>query len=164
MRRLLPRLTAFLLLVLGFIPATAFGAAKKATQQTQAMARKTTDAAQFRMRRLVRVALSQLGVSYRYGGFSPATGFDCSGFTRWVYEHIGMALPHSSYAQFQIGRRVSRERLRPGDLVFFDGVGHVGIYIGAGRFIHAPHAGTVVQVASLNAAGYRYAGARRPGY
>jgi peptidoglycan DL-endopeptidase CwlO len=112
--------------------------------------------------RVVRFARRFLGVRYVYGGASPSTGFDCSGFTRFVYSHFGIVLPHYSGGQFSMGRRVSRSGLRPGDLVFFDGVGHVGMYIGGGRFIHAPHSGTRVSVASLN--GWydaRYDGARR---
>jgi cell wall-associated NlpC family hydrolase len=110
----------------------------------------------------VRYARHLLGVPYRYGGSSPSTGFDCSGFVRFVYDHFGVELPHSSYAQFNLGRRVPRGALKPGDLVFFDGVGHVGLYIGGGRFMHAPHTGTRVSIDSL--AGWysaRYDGARR---
>ncbi len=113
--------------------------------------------------RAVRYARRMLGVPYRYGGDSPSGGFDCSGFVRYVYAHLGFRLPHSSYADFGLGRRVERSALRPGDLVFFDGVGHVGMYVGGGRFIHAPHTGTHVQVTSLNDPWYRatYDGARR---
>jgi cell wall-associated NlpC family hydrolase len=103
-----------------------------------------------------------LGVRYVYGGTSPRSGFDCSGFVRFVYAHFGVSLPHSSYAQFDDGRRVGRGSLRPGDLVFFDGVGHVGIYVGNGRFIHAPHTGTRVSIEPI--AGWysaRFSGARR---
>ena len=92
----------------------------------------------------------------------PRSGFDCSGFVRYVYAHFGVSLAHSSYAQFGLGRRVGRGSLRPGDLVFFDGLGHVGIYIGNGRFIHAPHTGTRVRIETL--AGWyssRFDGARR---
>jgi cell wall-associated NlpC family hydrolase len=112
--------------------------------------------------RAVRFARRLLGVPYRYGGDSPS-GFDCSGFVRYVYARFGVDLPHSSYADFGLGRRVPRGSLRPGDLVFFDGVGHVGMYVGGGRFIHAPHTGTTVQVTSLNDPWYRaaYDGARR---
>jgi len=112
--------------------------------------------------RIVRFARHYLGVPYVYGGTSPASGFDCSGFTRFVYAHFGIELPHYSGGQFDLGRRVSRSALRPGDLLFFDGVGHVGLYIGHGRFIHAPHSGTRVSIDSL--AGWysgRYDGARR---
>lgn len=99
--------------------------------------------------KIVRYAKHFLGVRYVYGGSSPRSGFDCSGFVRYVYQHFGITLAHSSYAQFQAGTRVARGGLKPGDLVFFDGEGHVGIYIGSGRFIHAPHTGTRVSVASL---------------
>jgi len=112
--------------------------------------------------RVVSYAKRFLGVRYVYGGSSPRSGFDCSGFVRYVYAHFGVSLPHSSYAQFGDGRRVSRRSLRPGDLVFFDGVGHVGLYVGNGRFIHAPHTGTRVRIETL--AGWyssRFAGARR---
>ena len=113
-------------------------------------------------RRLVRFARRFLGVRYVYGGTSPRYGFDCSGFTRFVYAHFGVSLPHYSGAQFDRGHSVSRRRLRPGDLVFFDGLGHVGIYLGRGRFIHAPHTGTDVEIDTLNGwYGAQYDGARR---
>jgi cell wall-associated NlpC family hydrolase len=102
------------------------------------------------------------GVRYVYGGSTPRTGFDCSGFVRYVYAHFGLSLAHSTFAQFTDGRSVSRASLRPGDLVFFDGLGHVGIYIGNGHFIHAPHTGTRVRIETL--AGWyssRFVGARR---
>ena len=112
--------------------------------------------------RLVDYAKRFRGVRYVYGGSSPRSGFDCSGFVRYVYAHFGISLPHSSYAQFDRGRRIGRWALKPGDLVFFDGLGHVGMYIGNGRFIHAPHSGTRVRVERL--AGWyssRFVGARR---
>jgi cell wall-associated NlpC family hydrolase len=112
-------------------------------------------------RRVVGYAKRFLGVPYVYGGSTPR-GFDCSGFVRYVYAHFGVALPHSSYAQFGDGRRVSRRSLRPGDLLFFDAVGHVGLYIGNGRFIHAPHTGTRVRVERLGGwYSARFSGARR---
>jgi cell wall-associated NlpC family hydrolase len=116
-----------------------------------------THAVQRERARIVRFARAYLGVRYSYGGTSPGSGFDCSGFTRFVYAHFGIALPHYSVAQFSTGRRVSRGQLRPGDLVFFDGLGHVGLYIGRGRFIHAPHSGTRVSISPLSgsyASGY----------
>jgi len=112
--------------------------------------------------RVVAYAKRFIGVRYVYGGSSPRSGFDCSGFVRYVYAHFGVSLPHSSYGQFGDGRHVSRRSLRPGDLVFFDGVGHVGVYVGNGRFIHAPHSGTRVRISPL--AGWystRFSGARR---
>jgi cell wall-associated NlpC family hydrolase len=112
--------------------------------------------------RVVRYARRLLGVRYADGGTTPRSGFDCSGFTRFVYAHFGIALPHYSASQFALGRQVSRRGLRPGDLVFFDGLGHVGLYVGGGRFIHAPHSGTRVSIESLNGwYGSRFDGARR---
>jgi cell wall-associated NlpC family hydrolase len=112
--------------------------------------------------KVVKYAKHFLGVPYTWGGSSPRSGFDCSGFVRYVYSHFGVGLAHSSFAQFRSGVRVARGGLRPGDLVFFHGVGHVGIYIGGGRFIHAPHTGTRVQIASLGGSyGSDYDGARR---
>ena len=111
---------------------------------------------------VVRYARRLLGIRYSYGGTSPASGFDCSGFTRFVYGHFGVSLPHYSVAQFSLGRGVPRGALQPGDLVFFDGLGHVGLYIGGGEFIHAPHSGTTVAVDSLGGwYSSRYDGARR---
>jgi cell wall-associated NlpC family hydrolase len=110
---------------------------------------------------IVRYARHFLGVPYVYGGSSPH-GFDCSGFTRYVFAHFGVSLPHYTYAQYDLGRRISRWALRPGDLVFFNGVGHVGMYIGHNLFIHAPHTGTSVSVASLSSSyGGSFVGARR---
>jgi peptidoglycan DL-endopeptidase CwlO len=115
-----------------------------------------------RQANVVRFARHLLGIRYVYGGTSPRTGFDCSGFTRFVYAHFGVTLPHYSVSQFYRGRRVSRAGLRPGDLVFFDRLGHVGLYIGNGRFIHAPHTGTRVSIDSLNGwYSARFDGARR---
>ena len=111
---------------------------------------------------VVGVALSYQGTPYVWGGESPA-GFDCSGLVAYSYAQVGVSLPHSSYAQYGMGVSVPRDQLQPGDLVFFDGLGHVGLYIGGGMFVHAPHTGTVVQVASLDSGWYAatYVGARR---
>jgi cell wall-associated NlpC family hydrolase len=102
--------------------------------------------------RAARIALKAVGVPYRWGGVSPSSGFDCSGLVYWAYGHVGVALPHSSYALAEVGRSV--RHLRPGDLLFFSGYGHVGIYIGHGRMVHAPHTGTNVQVVRLGGSHY----------
>jgi cell wall-associated NlpC family hydrolase len=111
---------------------------------------------------VVGIALSQVGVPYVWGGASPS-GFDCSGLVMWAYAQVGVSLPHSSYAQFAMGVPVAKSDLQPGDLVFFDGAGHVGIYIGNGQFVEAPHTGAFVQVSNLNEGWYvsAYTGARR---
>jgi hypothetical protein len=112
--------------------------------------------------RVVGFAKHLLGSRYVWGGSSPGSGFDCSGFVRYVYGHFGIPLAHSSYAQFDRGRRVARASLKPGDLVFFDGLGHVGIYVGEGNFIHAPHTGTRVRIETLGGwYSSRFDGARR---
>jgi cell wall-associated NlpC family hydrolase len=126
---------------------------------------KPTRTTQFHLpfgKRVVDYAKRFRGIRYSYGGSSPRSGFDCSGFVRFVYSHFGVSLAHSSYAQFGAGRRVARRWLKPGDLVFFHGLGHVGIYIGHGRFIHAPHSGTRVRIESMQGwYSARFDGARR---
>jgi cell wall-associated NlpC family hydrolase len=97
-------------------------------------------------------ALSLRGAPYRDGGGDPS-GFDCSGFVRYVYEQHGVAMPRQVRDQFRIGKSVDRDRLEPGDLVFFStvapGASHVGIVIGGDQFIHAPSERGVVRVESL---------------
>lgn len=115
---------------------------------------------------VVRRALSYRGVRYRRGG-SSAKGFDCSGFTRYIYKKHGVSLPHSSRAQAQVGKSVPRNQLKPGDIVCFHtyrrGVSHVGIYIGNNKFVHASSSGGRVRTDSLGEGYYnaRYRGARR---
>jgi peptidoglycan DL-endopeptidase CwlO len=106
------------------------------------------------------IALRYLGVRYRWGGATPA-GFDCSGLVMYVYAQLGIALPHYAAAQFGMGQPVSRAELQPGDLVFFDGLNHVGIYIGGGQVVHAPQTGDVVKISSIADWGAGYVGARR---
>jgi cell wall-associated NlpC family hydrolase len=116
---------------------------------------------------VLRTAWSQLGARYVHGGADPSRGFDCAGLALYVYQtSCGTALPHGSKAQFEVGQRVAKNDLRPGDLVFFSfpKIGwHVGIYIGNNEFIHAPNRRRVVSVNSLLARAYTitYMGARR---
>lgn len=111
---------------------------------------------------VVGIAMQYLGVPYVWGGASPS-GFDCSGFIMYVYSQVGVSLPHNAAAQYGTGTPVSRDQLSAGDLVFFDGLGHNGIYIGGGQFIHSPHTGDVVKISSLLDSWYAstYVGARR---
>ena len=98
---------------------------------------------------VVGIAMRYLGVPYRWGGASPS-GFDCSGFTMYVYAQMGVSLPHYTGSQWGMGTPVSRDQLEAGDLVFFNGLGHVGLYIGGGNFIHSPHTGDVVKISSMS--------------
>lgn len=110
---------------------------------------------------VVPYAMKFIGVPYRWGGTTPS-GFDCSGFTQYVYRNAaGISIPRVSRAQIGAGERVSRSDLAPGDLVFFGSpIHHVGIYVGGGRYIHAPHTGARVRIDSMQRRGY--AGACRP--
>jgi peptidoglycan DL-endopeptidase CwlO len=103
------------------------------------------------------IALRYLGVPYVWGGASPS-GFDCSGLVMYVYSQLGISLPHYTVAQWNASVPISSPA--PGDLVFFNGLGHVGIYIGGGRFVDAPHTGSVVRIDSLGSFG-GYDGAHR---
>ena len=113
-----------------------------------------------RASQVVAIAMQYLGVPYVWGGMSPS-GFDCSGLTAYAYAQIGISLPHHAAAQWNYGVPVSRDQLAPGDLVFFSGLGHMGMYIGGGQFIHAPHTGDVVKISSLDDRAGNYVGARR---
>lgn len=109
---------------------------------------------------VVAIAKRYLGAPYVWGAAGP-NSFDCSGLTMFVYRQVGVSLPHSSRAQIGVGQRVSRSDLAPGDLVFFGSpIHHVGMYIGGGMMIHAPHSGDVVKISPA----FRrdYAGACRP--
>lgn len=101
-----------------------------------------------------------LGIPYSWGGSSPRRGFDCSGLVRFVYRRFGISLPHSTWGDLAHGHRVGRDALRAGDLVFFYGASHIGIYVGDGRFIDAPHTGAHVRVSTMGEYGSYYAARR----
>jgi len=113
--------------------------------------------------RAVQIAMQYLGIPYLWGGASPSSGFDCSGLTMYVYAQLGIQLPHYAASQYTMGVAISRDQLQPGDLVFFHGLGHMGMYIGGGQFIHAPRTGDVVKISSINDPWYvsTWVGARR---
>lgn len=98
----------------------------------------------------IAAAKAQLGVPYRWGAASPGSGFDCSGLVMYAYSQVGRSLPHSSRSMYSMTRRISADQLQPGDLVFGGSpVHHVGLYVGGGMMIHAPHSGDVVRIASI---------------
>lgn len=112
-------------------------------------------------------AISQTGVKYKYGGITPDSGFDCSGFVRYVFQQAAnLTLPHGARAISQVGTKISKDELQPGDLVFFNTLrsvtSHVGIYVGNNRFIHSPSAGGTISVTDMNDAYWskRFTGAR----
>lgn len=113
-------------------------------------------------------AMSLMGIAYRFGGTNPNTGFDCSGFIRYIFQRsIGVNLPRTAAEQAKIGRSVERSELKPGDILFFNTRGfansHNGLYLGNGRFVHAPRTGKNIEIANLGSSYWatRYNGARR---
>ncbi|MGL4767350.1 MAG: C40 family peptidase [Formosimonas sp.] len=113
-------------------------------------------------------AMDLVGVKYRFGGTSPTTGLDCSGYVQYVFKNaVGISLPRVASAQSQVGERVANGDLRMGDMVFFNTRGfaasHVGIYAGNGMFIHSPRSGSSVRLDSMDNSYWkaRYNGARR---
>lgn len=117
---------------------------------------------------LIAEAMDHLGIRYQYGGSSPDTGFDCSGFITYTAERaLGLKLPRNAAAMAAVGTKVDKPHLQPGDLVFFNTLGrrysHVGIYLGDNRFVHSPSAGGAVRVENMKMAYWskRYNGARR---
>jgi len=117
---------------------------------------------------LVIQGMGLLGVPYKRGGSSEEKGFDCSGFVRYMYEKsVGLVLPRRAEEQAKVTEEISRSELKPGDLVFFNTLkrtfSHVGIYVGDGKFIHAPRPGKAVQVDDMREAYWqkRFNGARR---
>ncbi|WKZ12078.1 MAG: C40 family peptidase [Gammaproteobacteria bacterium] len=106
--------------------------------------------------RIVFTALQMVGVPYRYGGATPE-GFDCSGLVQYSYRNAGLAVPRTSREQFRVSAPVAIDHAAPGDLVFFRSkdYSHVGIYLGDGRFVHAPNTGRTVEITSLDEPYYR---------
>jgi len=120
------------------------------------------------MQEVLMSALALSGTPYKFGGNSPETGFDCSGFVRYVFSQAAnLTLPHGARAISQLGKSIPVDQLQPGDLVFFNTLkktfSHVGIYVGDGRFIHAPSSGGGVDIVNMNDAYWskRFNGARR---
>ncbi len=140
----------------------ALGIRRQATTAEPAPPKKTASKPSSRGARAAAVAQRYLGTPYRWGGESPS-GFDCSGFVMYVFSKVGVSLPRVVSAQYRAGEPVARSKLRPGDIVFFNGLGHDGIYIGGGRFVHSPRTGDVVKISSLHDSWYstRWVGARR---
>jgi len=163
-----PELTSAYRHALGFMVPDDAGAGSELAAQS--LADDTADTVAGLRDALVDLAMSLRDIPYASGGSTPSTGFDCSGFVRYVFARaIGMRLPANAASQFLAGLKVSRGRLKTGDLVFFHTSGkrrisHVGIYLSNGRFIHAPTNGKTVEVSSLNESYWsrRFAGARRP--
>ena len=147
-------------------PHAARSSRKRPTPSSGSRPRRRSSTPSWRRRRASRaavgVAMSQLGKPYVWAAAGPDS-FDCSGLVVYSFAAVGKSLPHSTYALYSMGAPVSRDQLEPGDLVFFDGLGHVGIYIGGGQFVHAPHTGDVVKVSNLDEGWYAssYVGARR---
>lgn len=144
-----------------------FGAQRLASLQQSAQYRRHKMVASWKGRsnRALRFAMSQRGKPYVWGGTGKG-GYDCSGLVQRSWRRAGVKIPRVAAAQYRgIRTKVSRRHLRPGDLVFFNGLGHVGMYVGKGRFIHSPRPGRHVTVERMR--GYykeRYVGARRPGW
>ena len=136
--------------------------------QTQANTEDAPNSWQEKAQEVLINALSLTGIQYKYGGNSPATGFDCSGFVRYVFRNAAnLSLPPTARAIAQIGKSVKKDELQPGDLVFFNTLksafSHVGIYLGDNKFIHAPSKGKAVQVESMQNSYWssRFEGAQR---
>jgi len=132
-------------------PAKAYAAAAVAQQARAATA--------------VREAVAQVGDPYRRGAAGPGS-FDCSGLVQYAWRRAGVRIPRTTHQQFaQLRARISWRGLKPGDVVYFYGVGHAGLYIGHGRMVHAPGTGRRVQVVTITPSWWagRFNGARRPG-
>lgn len=130
-----------------------------ASNKTSSTTTQTNTSTSGRGAEVVAYAKQFIGTKYTYGGSSPSTGFDCSGFTSYVFKHFGVNLPRTSGGQASVGTAVSRSNLAAGDLVIYSG--HVAIYVGGGQVIHSPRPGKTVCIVPLNQAASTYLGARR---
>ena len=140
----------------------ALGCARPPVTFEVAEAAAAAESSASRSLRVIALAQRHLGARYVWGGSGPA-GFDCSGLVMYVYAQVGVSLPHSALRQYRYGVPVTRDRLEPGDVVFFDDLHHNGIYVGGGRFIHARRSGGGVMLSGLDESWYRnrWFGARR---
>jgi cell wall-associated NlpC family hydrolase len=164
-RRLLILLLAFVLTAIAFgwtAPPTTRTGPPPITTEAKSVRHKVVRPKPTIGQRVARIALKAVGVPYSWGGAS-MSGFDCSGLVHWAYGRLGIEVPHSSYALYDTGRRVARSRMKAGDVLFFSGLGHVGLYLGRGRMVHAPQSGRTVEVVTLGRSHYgsRLVGARR---
>ncbi len=154
--------TRYFLCILLALSSASCAAVEPASANTEAQADIQSQATQYenegnwsvRAREVLVNALSLTGVRYKYGGNTPETGFDCSGFVRYVFKQAtSLTLPHSALAISQLGKTVPKNELQPGDLVFFNTLkstfSHVGIYLGNNRFIHSPSSGGQVRVENM---------------
>lgn len=126
---------------------------KVAVKRNNKQSKNKTIPARFRA---IKVAKKQLRKKYRWGGSTPKSGFDCSGLTFYAFKSVNITLPRTANAQYKHTKRISMAKLQAGDLIFFHtrrtraGVNHVGIYLGGGKFIHAPRKGKRVSIAKLS--------------
>ncbi len=167
LHRLLPAL-ALVALAMALPPATASTASAAeamaaAEQPSRGEGRPTQGRRVTVGERAAKIALEAVGIPYRWGGTSPTSGFDCSGLVRWAYGRVGIEVPHNSYALWSTLRRVERSSMAAGDVLVFSGIGHVGLYLGGGRMVHAPSTGRHVEVVELASSNYgsRLVGVRR---
>lgn len=104
------------------------------------------------------LAVALIGTPYRYGGETPQEGFDCSGLVHYTFAQAGLAVPRTSQEQYRAARKIAARAAVPGDLVFFqdqEKLSHVGIYLGGGRFVHAPETGRSVEIGALDSPYYQ---------
>ncbi len=160
--------------IIGFLLLTASSASAIAQEAAETASVPETTPSTLETRHLAGVtdtlayARNLIGINYKYGGSQPSTGFDCSGYVRHVFSQMaGLSLPHNALAMSRLGKKITPDELKPGDLVFFNTLkrsfSHVGIYVGNNRFIHAPSSGGGVEVASMQDRYWtqRFNGARR---